>query len=131
LALIAMPRPRPPIRKSREAARSRRGLPRNGTWNAVSPSATVMKTSNSPMPRYGTSLPRTTSTASTGVAASCSMLPRSHSRAIVNEVSIAEMIIITTATSPGTMVTRLSRSSSYQTRTRADPMGEAPCSVAV
>src|SRR3989304_3205922 len=57
-----------------------------------------------------------TSTRCTGVAASCSMVPRSHSRAIVSEDSIAATTIITTAISPGTIMLLLFSSSLYQTR---------------
>jgi hypothetical protein len=53
------------------------------------------------------------------VAASCSIVPRSHSRAIVSEVSMAATIIMITATSPGTIMSRLSSSSLYQTRDSA------------
>ena len=39
----------------------------------------------------------------TGVEISCSIVPRSHSRATVSEVSIAAMTIMITAIRPGTM----------------------------
>ncbi len=44
------------------------------------------------------------------------MVPRSHSRAIVSAVSMAAMIIMITATSPGTIMFALSSASLYHTR---------------
>ena len=44
------------------------------------------------------------------------MVPRSHSRLMVSEVSMAAMIIMITATRPGTIMLRLDSSSLYQTR---------------
>ena len=49
---------------------------------------------------------------------SCSIVPRSHSRATVNEVSIAAMTIMITAIRPGTMKFFDSRSALNQTRGR-------------
>ena len=56
------------------------------------------------------------SMAVTGVEISCSMEPRSHSRAMVSEVRKAPMTDITSASTPGTMKALLSRSSLYQVR---------------
>ena len=50
------------------------------------------------------------------VAESCSIVPRSHSRATVRAVSMAEMIIMITATSPGTIMFELRSDSLYHTR---------------
>ncbi len=47
------------------------------------------------------------------------MVPRSHSRAMVSAVSMAAMIDMITATSPGTIMLRLSSVSLYQTRDSA------------
>ena len=44
------------------------------------------------------------------------MVPRSHSRAMVRAVSMAAMIIMITATRPGTIMSALSSASLYQTR---------------
>ena len=54
------------------------------------------------------------------------MVPRSHSRAMVSDVSIAAMIIMITATRPGTIMLRLSSSSLYQTRESAWSGGRTP-----
>jgi hypothetical protein len=63
----------------------------------------------------------------TGVAASCSIVPRSHSRAIVSEVSIAEMIDMMMAISAGTIIARLSSVWLYHTRPSASiAAGGAP-----
>ena len=48
------------------------------------------------------------------------MVPRSHSRAMVSEVSIAAMIIMITATSPGTIMLRLVICSLNHTRVRTE-----------
>ncbi len=53
------------------------------------------------------------------MATSCSIVPRSHSLAIVSEVSIAAMIDIITAIRPGTIMLRLSSVSLYQMRVSA------------
>jgi hypothetical protein len=47
------------------------------------------------------------------------MVPRSHSRAMVSEVSRPAMIIMMTATRPGTIMLRLASSSLYQMRVSA------------
>ena len=52
----------------------------------------------------------------TGVEINCSMVPRSHSRAIVSEVRNVPTTAITIATTPGTMFAMLSRSSLNQVR---------------
>ena len=56
------------------------------------------------------------SIAVTGVEINCSMVPRSHSRAMVSEVRNAPMTDITSARTPGMMKALLSRSSLYQVR---------------
>ncbi len=58
------------------------------------------------------------------------MVPRSHSRAMVREVSMAAMMDMITATSPGTIMFRLSRVSLYQIRVSAPASGGSsrPCS---
>jgi hypothetical protein len=56
-------------------------------------------------------LPISSSPGRTGVASNCSIVPVSHSRAIVSDVSIDAMIIRITAISPGTMKFRLISSS--------------------
>ena len=45
-----------------------------------------------PMQKYGISLPRINSAPLTGVEMSCSMVPRSHSRATVSEVSALRLL---------------------------------------
>ena len=95
------------------------GLPRSGVPKRSIPAATVTITSNSPIARYGRSLPSTISSRDTGVAASCSIVPRSHSRAMVRAVSSAAMMDMMIAISPGTIIVRLSRSGLYQTRDSA------------
>jgi len=52
----------------------------------------------------------------TGVETSTSIVPRSHSRDRVRDVSCAPTSAITSATTPGMMKSRLTRSSLYQTR---------------
>ena len=69
-----------------------------------------------PMTKYGTSLPSMISSGVTGVEISCSMVPRSHSRAMVSEVRKAPITDITSARTPGTMNALLSRSSLNQVR---------------
>jgi len=54
-----------------------------------------------------------------GVTISCSIVPTSFSRMIAMEVKSSEMIMIRTATIPGTKKSRLSRFGLYQVRTRA------------
>ena len=56
------------------------------------------------------------SRAVTGVETSCSIVPRSHSRAMVSDESSAPTSAMTSATTPGMMKFRLSRSSLYQVR---------------
>ena len=63
-------------------------------------------------------MPRINSPPRTGVAMSCSIVPRSHSRATVSEVNSAAMTIMMTAISPGTMKFFDSRSALNQTRGR-------------
>jgi hypothetical protein len=58
-----------------------------------------------------------------GVAMSCSMVPRSHSRATVRELSSPPITVMITATSPGTMKFLLSSSGLYQTRRRPSTAG--------
>ena len=75
-------------------------------------------------------MPIITSSAVTGVEMSCSIVPRSHSRETVSEVSCAPTRPRITATTPGMMKLRLSRPSLNQTRgsrsTIADP-GRPEC----
>ncbi len=111
-----MPNPSDPMMKASERTMSSATLPRNGTPKRNTPTRLTTTTSIRPMATYGRSFPSTTSTRLTGVDASCSMVPRSHSRAMVSEVSMAAMIIMITATSPGTIMFRLVSSSLYQTR---------------
>ena len=62
------------------------------------------------------SLPNMTSLDVTGVETRSSIVPRSHSREMVSEVSCAPTSAMMTATRPGMMKLRLSRSSLNQTR---------------
>jgi hypothetical protein len=59
----------------------------------------------------------------TGVEMSCSIVPRSHSRAMVSEVSSAAIRPMITAMMPGTMKLRLSRSALNHTRVRRSRAG--------
>src|SRR5438094_8455706 len=90
--------------------------PRNGTWNQYRASAAHTMTSNIPMMKYGTSFPSMISSGVTGVDTSCSIEPRSHSRAMVREVKNAPMTDMTRASTPGMMNALLSRFSLYQVR---------------
>ncbi len=54
----------------------------------------------------------------TGVESNCSMVPFSHSRAMVSDVSMAAMIMMMTPMRPGTMKFLETRSGLYQTRGR-------------
>src|SRR5215469_1123886 len=90
--------------------------PRNGTWNQYSAINAQTITSIMPMAKYGTSLPNMISRGLTGVEISCSIVPRSHSRAMVSEVRKAPITDMTRASTPGTMNALLSRSSLYQVR---------------
>ncbi len=101
--LIAMPNESAPARKIAAIAKSNATLPRRGTWNKNSPMTTASSTSSMPNPKYGNSLPRTISLPFTGVEMSCSIVPVSHSRATVRDVSSAAITDITTAISPGMM----------------------------
>ena len=62
-----------------------------------------MVVSATPTTKKASILPSTISAARTGVESSCSMVPISHSRATVSEVSSAAMTIIMAAIRPGTM----------------------------
>ena len=59
--------------------------------------------STTPMTKNASILPSTISAGRSGVDINCSIVPISHSRAMVSEVSSAAMIIRITAMSPGTM----------------------------
>ena len=61
-------------------------------------------------------MPSIISIAVTGVEMSCSIVPRSHSRAMVSEVRNAPMTDMTSASTPGMMKALLSRFSLYQVR---------------
>ena len=115
-ALMNRPIPWAPMRKSIAMTIRKNGFPRNGTAKTIPPTTATIPMSMNPMPRYGSSLPRITSSRWTGVAASCSMVPRSHSRAMVSEVRSAERIIMIVAMRPGTIILLLLRSSLYHTR---------------
>jgi hypothetical protein len=132
-AEMKTPKPRAPKRKSRVMTARRTTDPFMGVPKMIMPATTVTATSNSPIPRYGSSLPSTTSSRPTGVEASCSIVPRSHSRAIVRAVSIAAMIDMITATSPGTIMCRLSRDGLYHVRSSAETGSTRgrPCSTAL
>ncbi len=54
-----------------------------------------------------------------GVTMSCSIVPTSFSLMIAMEVKRSEMIMMRTATMPGTKKSRLSRFGLYHVRTRA------------
>ena len=69
-----------------------------------------------PITKYGNNFPIWISSLPTGVEISCSIVPRSHSRAIVSEVRNAPTTAITIATTPGTKFAMLSRSSLNQVR---------------
>ena len=70
-----------------------------------------------PRTKYAASFPTHISTGRTGVESN-TIVPFSHSRAMVNDVSIAAMIMRITAINPGTMKFRETRSVLYQTRMR-------------
>ena len=111
-----------------ESAASSSGLPRNGTWKSEHARAAVTSTSIEADGEVGQQLAeRRPRARETGVAASCSIVPRSHSRAMVSEVSMAAMIIMITATRPGTIMLRLVSSSLYQTATRAVTARRTAC----
>src|ERR1700751_3569373 len=88
--------------------------PRKGTWNQYSAISAQTITSNMPMAKYGTNLPNMISSGLAGVDISCSIVPRSHSRAMVSDVRKAPMTDMTSARTPGMMNALLSRSSLYQ-----------------
>ena len=58
--------------------------------------------SATPSRKYASILPSTISAGRSGVESNCSMVPISHSRAMVSEVSSAAMIMRITAIRPGT-----------------------------
>ena len=64
--------------------------------------------------KYGTSFPIMSSRGVTGVETSCSMVPRSHSLAIVSEVRKEPMTAMMMAMTPGTILAVLSRFSLNQ-----------------
>ena len=61
-----------------------------------------MAESASPTTKYASILPSTISAGRSGVESNCSMVPISHSRAMVSEVSSDAIIMRITAISPGT-----------------------------
>src|ERR1039458_2183819 len=68
-------------------------LPRNGTVKTVIATVTEITEFTSPTRKYASILPRTISAGRNGVESTCSMVPISHSRAIVNDVSCPARII--------------------------------------
>ncbi|OPZ09530.1 MAG: hypothetical protein BWZ10_02550 [candidate division BRC1 bacterium ADurb.BinA364] len=115
-ALSINPKNSIPARKTDASAKSSPALPRNGTANSHCPSATASPTSARPMAKYGATLPKSSSGTSTGVPISCSIVPISHSRAIVTLVNIAAMTTMTSAMMPGMIELALRRSGLYQAR---------------
>ena len=79
--------------------------------------------SNKPMMKYGMILPIMTSIGLTGVEINCSIVPRSHSRAMVIEVSSARTVAMIIAIRPGIRKFFERKSVLYQTRGRASING--------
>lgn len=82
---------------------SSKGLPRKGTRKTATPTPITTSVSTKPRAKKASILPSTSSAGRRGVDSSCSMVPISHSRAMVSEVSIAAMMLMITAIRPGTM----------------------------
>src|SRR5215469_13058240 len=97
-------------RKSDVASTISQTEPRNGTPNHPTAITAQNAVSSRPNRKYGPSFPIVTSNGVTGVDISCSIVPRSHSRAMVSEVRK----VPTSTTTPGTMKLLLSRSSLNQ-----------------
>ena len=74
-----------------------------GTPKRKCPASIESTVSRTPIAKYGASFPRISSGPRTGVEMSCSMVPVSHSLAMVSDVSSAAMSMMMTAMSPGTM----------------------------
>ncbi len=99
--LMAIPMERDPAMNTELRKRRRAGDPRKGTPKRRTPVSEAMARSMRPIPKYGSSLPIMISQGRSGLAASISIVPVSHSRAIVSEVSSAEITMSITAMSPG------------------------------
>src|ERR1017187_1741772 len=98
---------------------STKKLPRNGTVKTVIATVTEITESTSPTTKYASILPSTISVGRCGVESTCSMVPISHSRAMVSDVSCPARIVRITAISPGTTKFLDSSELLYQTRRRA------------
>ena len=122
---IRIPRLSPPKRNTAEITASSATFPRSGTSKRNTAMTTVIAISRYPIRKYGMSLPRTSSGGFTGVAMSCSMVPRSHSRATVSDVRRAAITTMITAMRPGMMKFLDLSSGLYQTLTRGSMAGAA------
>src|ERR1019366_2697538 len=100
---------------------STKKLPRTAT-------VTEITESTSPTTKYASILPSTISVGRSGVESTCSMVPISHSRAMVSDVSCPARIVRITAISPGTTKFLDSSEILSQTRSRAStiPGGRTP-----
>src|SRR5579863_5742031 len=98
-----MPQHNDPKRNRQLEENSSQMLPLSGTPKMKTPTTRQIAISTMPSAKWADSLPSTSSVGRTGVESSCSMVPFSHSRAMVSEVSSDAMIIRMTAMSPGTM----------------------------
>src|ERR1035438_8537742 len=92
-AEIQIPKNSAHQRKRQVETASTTKLPRNGTVKIVIATVTEMAESTSPTRKYASILPSTISAGRSGVESTCSMVPISHSRAIVSVVSCAARII--------------------------------------
>jgi hypothetical protein len=104
--------------------RQHQKLPRNGTAKTVMATMSAMAESTSPTRKYASILPSTISVGRSGVESTCSMVPISHSRAMVSDVSCPARITRITAISPGhDEVLRFERAVVPDAHARIDPPG--------
>ena len=116
------------VRNSPVVKNSAGSVPRNGTSNQNTASARQMQASTMPTTKYGSSLPSISSSGWIGVDTSSSIVPRSHSRAIVRDESCDPTMAMTRATTPGMMKLRLTRSSLNHTLARTST-GVSVCTL--
>ena len=114
-----MPQHSAPNRNTQAETNSNSTLPLSGTPKTKTPTNRQISMSIKPTQEVRGQLAQRQLDGRTGVESSCSIVPFSHSRAMVSEVSSAAMIIMITAIRPGTMKFRDTRSVLYQTRISA------------
>ena len=97
-----MPQNSAPNRNRQLVTTSRTMLPRKGTSNTNTPHHHAHHDVHHPNREKASIFPSTSSVGRSGVDSNCSIVPISHSRAMVIDVSSDAMIIRITAIRPGT-----------------------------